>query len=399
MLVIKKHFNFEEFESSLSLAKTERELRLPTQFSHSGYWGIDVALIQLLMTWARTHQDREIKTYIEDNDLEGRSRQLSDWGKRLFGIAALYLTKTLVTAQGTPIAREEYARHCSEVLKAMDQANIHSVKEINDTYPRSGDKVAAQFVCLHGSRFEFLGSLYHSPSRDELLNRRDFSYLVRTALAKNNRFANYLQLNPRVWDDLTYLIYELFQNTNDHAYENFDGSLFASNLRAFSIKSHSGMLRHEHLGKMETGNAQFNEYLDSCRQLFNKPGIETHHFLEVSMVDGGLGYAQKLLGKPLSQLTLEQEKQATLDCFNQGVSSKTAQSRGEGLDHVWRALCELKGFIRLRTGRLCLFQTFHNRTAEEYRNLSAWTESALEAVSGTAVTIIIPCVFNDESPA
>jgi len=261
------------------------------------------------------------------------------------------------------------------------------------TYPRSGDRVAAQFACLHGSRFEFLNSLYHSPSRDELLNRSDFSFLVRSVLDLDKRFSDFLKLKPGVRDELAYLIYELFQNTNDHAYEQLDGSIFEANLRAFSIKSHSGILSHKHLSQMESDNGQFNEYLAFCGELFTAKGLETHRFLELSIVDGGLGYAQKLTGKPLSELTMEQEMQATVDCFKRGVTSKKGQSRGEGLDNVWRALCELKGFIRLRTGRLCLFQTFQNRTVEEGRSLSVWTKNELEQVSGTAVTIIIPCVF------
>jgi len=393
MLVVKKNFNFEEFEAALRPAKQERLIRLPTQFSHSGFWGIDVALIQLLVTWVRAHQLPEIKTYIEDNDSEGRSQQLSDWGMRLFGIAALYLTKGLATAQGTSIPRDEYARHCSVVLKAMNDANIHSTADVSSTYPRSGGKVAAQFACLHGSRFEFLNALYHSPSRDDLLNRVDFSFLVMSALGRDKRFDAFLKLKPGVRDELAYLIYELFQNTNDHAYENLDGSLFMSNLRAFSIKSHSGLLSHKHLNHMESANEQFNDYLNVCGQLFTSKGLLTQHFLELSIVDGGVGYAQKLTGKPLSELTLEQERQATVDCFKRGVTSKNSQSRGEGLDNVWKALCELKGFIRLRTGRLCLFQTFHNRSAQDTIALSVWTQKDLEQVSGTAVTIIIPCVF------
>ncbi len=393
MLVVKKNFNFEEFEVCVRQAKQESQIRLPTKFSHSGYWGIEVALIQFLVTWVRAHQLPVIKSYIEDNDADGRDQQLSDWGMRLFGIAALYLTKGLITGQGTPIAKDEYARHCSEVLKAMNDANIHSPEDVGETYPRRGDKVAAQFACLHGTRFEFLKALYHSPSREDLLNRVDFSFLVRSALRQVKRFDNFLKQKPMVRDELAYLLYELFQNTNDHAYEGLDGSVLGSNLRGFSIKSHSGMLSHKHLSQMESENHQFNEYLAFCGQLFMSKDFVTHHFLELSIVDGGIGYAQKISGKPLAELTLEQEKQATVDCFKRGVTSKKGQSRGEGLDNVWKALCELKGFIRIRTGRMCLFQTFHNRSAEDLRTLSAWTENELDQVSGTAVTIIIPCVF------
>ena len=153
------------------------------------------------------------------------------------------------------------------------------------------------------------------------------------------------------------------------------------------------MLSHAHLSQMETSNQQFNEYLTFCRNLFDSKGLITQHYLELSIVDGGLGYAQKITGKTLAELTLEQERQATVNCFKRGISSKKSQSRGEGLDNVWRTLCELNGFIRLRTGRVCLFQTFNNRAAEEERALSTWSSYELVEAVGTSVTIIIPCVF------
>ena len=92
-------------------------------------------------------------------------------------------------------------------------------------------------------------------------------------------------------------------------------------------------------------------------------------------------------------LSVEDERRITVECFRDGVSSKGSQSRGEGLDEVWQALCNLDGFIRVRTGRLCLFQTFHDKKISDARAFSNWSQKQLEHAEGTAVTIIIPCVF------
>jgi len=392
MLILKKSFNFDDFEDVLAAVKSERQIRLPTKFSQVGRWGIDVTIIQLLLTWARAHAVPEIKSYIEDNDDQGRAAQLSDWGRRLYGVAALYLIKSLVTAQGTPIPKDEYARYCLKLLKAMNDADIHSTDEISTTYPQNSGQVAAQFICLHGSRFEFLNSLYHNASRDDLLSRTDFTFLVKSAIQKIAVYSDFLKLRPGALDSLAYLIFELFQNTNDHAYQTPDGLLIHPNLRAFMIRSHSVLADHEHLSQMQSENPQFNDYLRFCSQQFSEHKSDAQRFLELSIVDGGVGFAQKLTGKKLSDLSLQEEIAATAECFKRGVSSKQSKSRGEGLDNVWKALCELKGFIRLRTGRICLFQTFHNRTPQDQRALSLWTKQALEQACGTAVTIIIPCV-------
>jgi hypothetical protein len=106
-----------------------------------------------------------------------------------------------------------------------------------------------------------------------------------------------------------------------------------------------------------------------------------------------LGFAQRFTGKDLSKITLKEELEVTVECFRNGVSSKAADSRGEGLDEVWKALCDLDGFIRVRTGRLCLFQAFHDKRASDKRSFSKWSDAPLSNAAGTAVTIIVPCTY------
>lgn len=394
MLILKKEFNFDEFEASLGDARTECSLRLPTKFNHIGFWGLEAALIQLFVTWARSHESPEIKTYINDtDDITSRSSQLEDFGRRLFGIAALYLTGKVTTAQGTEIPKLEYAGHCAAVLKQMYDCDIYSPRSVNQTYPRNLRKVAAQFICLHGSRHEFQRSLYNNASRSETIGRNEFRALIYSALSEDTRFATCLESEPGFVTELGNLIYELFQNTNDHAYEQLDGTSFPKNVRAILLKSHSDLIMRKDLSAMRSSNMRFNDYLKHCTELFIKKGLKVQHFLEMSVVDGGLGLAQRFTGRPLQKLSIKEEKQITAECFRDGVSSKGSQSRGEGLDVVWKALCDLDGFIRIRTGRLCLFQTFHDRCSSDPRAFSNWSKVSLPQVDGTAVTIIVPCIF------
>jgi len=395
MLIIKKDFNFDEFELSLNRARTEKCIRLPHKFKHIGFWGLEVAVIQLLVTWARSHESPEIKTYINDVDSESsRTDQLDYLGRRLFSIAGLYLTRKVLSAQGTEILKAEYAAHCSTVLKDMYHCDIYSPESVNKTYPKSRDKIAAQFICLHGSKHEFQAALYNGPSRKETIGRKEFGALIRSALAKNKNFAEYLDRDTTLLNGMANLMFELFQNTNDHAYDQLDGTSFVKNVRAILFKSHSDSLEHKDLSEMKSEtNARFNDYLEHCTKLFAARPSKMHQFLELSIVDGGLGLAQKFTGKSLDELTDQEERRITAECFRDGVSSKGSQSRGEGLDEVWKALCELDGFIRIRTGRLCLYQTFHDKEPSDTRAFSNWSNSKLEHAEGTAVTIIIPCFF------
>lgn len=393
MLTIKKDFGFDAFEVALRRVRKEPQMRLPSQIKHIGFWGLEVALIQLVVTWARSHQEPVIKSYINDGDTITRTNQLEDLGKRLYGIAALYLASRMTTGQGTDIPKSEYAGHCTEVLRLMNACDIYSPESVNRTYPKNIGKVAAQFICLHGSGYEFQRALYNGPSRAEAIGRAEFKAIVKSALREDRAFTRFLDGKPNALGSLANLLYELFQNTNVHAYEMTNGKSFAKNIRAIYLKGHSDMFARKDLGDMKSHNKKFNEYLAHCTGIFRNKGGGTHRFLELSIVDGGVGLAQRFTGAELSTLSLEQEKAITVNCFMDGVSSQDSGSRGEGLDEVWKALCELDGFIRVRTGRMCLFQTFHNRNAADKPVFSSWSNAPLAHAEGTAVTIIIPCSY------
>jgi hypothetical protein len=228
--------------------------------------------------------------------------------------------------------------------------------------------------------------------RKDSLARSQFLSLLLTTLEGSSQLKQFFASHEALAESLAIILYELFQNTNDHAYEDLKGRSFGRNVRGFLIKGHSGELSDGTLSSMMSENMYFNKYLRFCEARFRDKGRTRYDFLEISVVDGGLGLAQQFLKKPLTQISEKEEGRITVDCFKQGVSSKGPSSRGEGLYEVWNALQELRGFIRLRTGRVCLFQTFEKglETANAFKN---WSSSkSLQAASGTAVTIIIPCI-------
>lgn len=397
MLRIDKDFDFDQFEDSLQDIQKNQKLKLATRFKHTGYWGIDAALIQLLLTWSRKQERSEIVTYINDSDsTEIRRRQLINMGRRLYGISALYLANTVSTAQGSCIPEEEYKAWCNQVLEDMQNCDIYSPESIKKTYPNSPNKVATQFVCLHNGRHEFQKSLYKKPSRNGLISRSEFSSLVRNIFLGNKRFSTYINFDREfnIAETIGTFLYEVFQNTNDHAYERIDGTLYAKNVRSFIVKGHSDYIASSNLSTMKSKNDRFKQYLSDCIERFKKSGSSVHRFLEISIVDGGMGFAQRFTGKPLEQLSDQEERKITIDCFNQGVSSKVHQSRGRGLESVWRGLCKLDGFIRLRSGRLCLFQTFDKISTNDEIRFDNWTEKPLKPAEGVVITIIIPCYFD-----
>lgn len=392
MKIVKADFNFEQFETLLKGVRSDRELSIPTHLNHDGSWGLEVCLTQLLLTWARSHEFPRLRTQVSDLKPNHRNGQLIELGQRFHSIAALYLATRVVTHQGTKIPEKEFWECCRPTLEAVGRCDIYSSKQVSDTYPRRFGDVAAQFMSLHGTPYEFPRSLYDKPLRKDSLARSQFLSLLMTTLEGSSQLKNFFASHEALAKSLAIILFELFQNTNDHAYEDLNGRSFERNVRGFLVKGHSGELSDGTLSSMMGENMYFNKYLSSCEARFRNKGRTRYDFLEISVVDGGLGLAQQFLKRPLPQISDKEEGRVTVDCFKQGVSSKGLESRGEGLYEVWNALRELRGFIRLRTGRVCLFQTFEKglETRSAFKN---WSSSKiLQAASGTAVTIIIPCI-------
>jgi hypothetical protein len=392
MKSIKADFNFEHFEEMLGAVRSDRELSLPTHMNHDGSWGMEASITQLLLTWARVHEFPRLSTYISDSKPAFRDEHLAELGKRMHGVAALYLATRVVSREGTKIPDEEFWAHCYPTLDAIRRCDIYSGDQVSKTYPRRFSSIAAQFMCLHGTPYEFPRSLYDTPIRKDSLSRSQFRSLLLSVVGGSPFLTEFFERHESQLQSLATILYELFQNTNDHAYDDLKGQSFERNVRGFVVKDHSGDLNDGTLDAMRSQNSFFNKYLSFCGSLFRKKGRKRYEFLEISVVDGGLGLAQQFSRTPLSQISEEHEGRVTVDCFKQGVSSKGPSSRGEGLYEVWNALRELRGFIRLRTGRVCLFQTFEKglATPTAFKN---WSSSkSLNHASGTSVTIIIPCV-------
>lgn len=98
-------------------------------------------------------------------------------------------------------------------------------------------------------------------------------------------------------------------------------------------------------------------------------------------------------GRPLSQLSNEEEESAVRDCFGSG-SAKRQSRFGEGLPHVLRLLHRHGGFLRLRTGRQSFYIDFSEKGkingTDQLRRHLADDVFGLAPASGSLLTILIP---------
>jgi hypothetical protein len=189
-------------------------------------------------------------------------------------------------------------------------------------------------------------------------------------------------------DAIGAMLFEIFKNTEDHALGDATGNLLDISIRAIKTNHHAITL--DDLGRIAQG---FRPLATYCETLTPPEGAAQTHLFELSILDSGPGFAVTWTGRPLDQLSLEEEERAVRACFGRG-SAKRQSHFGEGLPHVLRLLRRQRGFLRLRTGRLSFYIDFSARHEPEevapLRRHELDLAHGLSPVSGSLLTILVP---------
>jgi len=206
-------------------------------------------------------------------------------------------------------------------------------------------------------------------------------------------------------NDMDYLgriFYELFLNTHEH------GS--RGEARSEWLKPGVRIIYAQGINLTEAGEKgitqqqpMLSEYVGS---LENKSGIQgNRRFLELAMVDSGLGYCGRWLADHPSdaatgELSVQDEYGIFRQCFTFRQTSTSRDNKGNGLPVVMDRLTKLNGFMRVRSGRLSLYRDFvaspytSQDTCEFFdwstRNLASESISEMSKVAGVAISLLIP---------
>jgi hypothetical protein len=128
-----------------------------------------------------------------------------------------------------------------------------------------------------------------------------------------------------------------------------------------------------------------------------------HRYIEISMIDSGFGYVGRWLAdhpnEPPVQ-SIAEEYALFKRCFSFRQSSSGEPQKGNGLPVVMELLTALRGFLRVRSGRLSLYRDFVANPYQEsdscdlFDGATAAAASAgvtkFASVEGVAITFLIP---------
>jgi hypothetical protein len=319
------------------------DLQIPTQLA-SRSLGFQASLIQFICTWARVCERPDLITHIQAEEEPGA--QLDNLSVTAHGLIALLAAKSVRRANGDDIsenASETGARRYKELNK-IETKRDRLLLLVADNHAYTPK--AASFVGLAPK------------DKSKRASRKDgFISDLRFYLARCLRVSAASTLASSDFDHLLETAYEVFANTEEWGSSDLSSSPLTNSIRGLlteiipieAIESRLGGSRY-HI------NPPFRRYLE-----FLSTDRETAatQLLELSIFDSGVGLAQRELNRSLDSTTTPlEEYRAVVRCLRRHGTSSQDDTRGNGLFEVMRLLTRLRGFFRLRTGRLALFRNF-----------------------------------------
>jgi hypothetical protein len=366
-------------------------LRLPSSLRLGGWFGIPVGIIQFVATWARQVKDRTLKAYGGQSGPSAMATLL----KEPYGLAAVYFANHLVDPSGIAIARPLLLERAGEQITAMQAMDFRQTMAGRGVF----------LACFAGARNEFLNPLYSRPTVGHIRGRQEFETLTTRIISTcAPSFARHL---PTVdLEAISALLFELFKNTDDHATSDELGRSYAwkyQNIRGMLAKFISSPDPAQ-LTTISEGDAGLRIFLS--RSLLQKTRLSSdpsdfrrkgsNSFLELTVFDTGPGLVRRWLAarqpeQRVEQLTIEEETNLVVRCFELRATTKSVHGSGVGLDSVLRTLWRLGAFLRLRSGRVCLWQDFSGQETRGFKP-KHWLKdrTQLGIVAGTSYSILIP---------
>lgn len=381
---INKNLNTYEIENLYSLCQVDPFIRLPKSMSHGGLLGVDAALAQLVISWARSHEQSTLHLYA---DAQSAPDQISQLGRTAAGLAALVMTSRIETEAHEPIDKRTALTIIRPFIEAMYEGDLRNTANERGARPK-----AINLFSINFAKMEFIKPFYHGERIPQIHSHTSFAGLLEMSSALMHTKRDKKALYRGGLLALGSVLAELIANADQHSVTDVNGVKYKRGLRGTSVKA--SRIKKEDIHSHSNKEPQFALFV--MKNMLK--GEDYLDFLEISVIDSGPGLARRWLStkrgfpvQDLRDLPLADELVATLECFKKHVTTKDSVSSGMGLHNAVQALNKLRAYVRLRTGRLCLYQAFQGQDKVVEYDPKNWSgDRELAAAEGTVFTICIP---------
>lgn len=337
----------------------------------------DASLLQALLTWARLSPDAQLKI---SSRSQGLSKEvlLSESCDYSVGIAALALAPS--------ISVDDVETQRAEALTPAQQRIDYAFEGRFDQLTKGR---CVDLLSVSGAQRQYIKPLFSRPSSDSVKDKYSLKPTVRgLAIQAHPRASEFL--SERVVLALSTLTHELFENTQDHATTDLRGHPYRRHVEGLFV---SWLRLTDDLAKDDFFRSkQLRDYWATLAS--SQRDREAVAGICFSFIDSGPGMAARLKGKDHFEMSIQEERDALLECLRIRSTTKLEQGAGGGLTEVLTELSELHGLVRIRSGRLSISRAFSpgSTNSEPNEGFDDWFEDKKElpAVAGTLISIFIP---------
>ena len=384
MISFQSNLTLIEIEDTYSKLQSDvaTDVRLPAHLKQGGNFGITAALVQFIAYWARNNPKGRLLPYASGSGVESYSELLH----QPHGLIASYMAPHRADPKGIELGKNEVLAQAAPYIEAMQS------RRFRETMNGRG----ALLTCFAGAKNEFLLPLYERPNtEDGMRGTDDFEKLTLQLIEACNPAM--LRHTPEtILQSLSLLLRELFENTNDHASTDELGRDYTweyPNVRGVLAK-YISFGPHEKDAISAFDDVPHRLFFQKA--LLNYTASKTIDFLELTVIDSGPGIAKRWLAhvrpnERVEDISIDLEEELVREAFELGKTSKKINGTGIGLDTVIKSLVKLRALLRLRTGRLCLYQDFSGSSTLAFEPRH-WLNDRKELprTVGASFSILIP---------
>ncbi|MFT7007255.1 MAG: hypothetical protein ACJAXJ_001769 [Colwellia sp.] len=366
------------------------DLLIPIE-AKTSYFGGLAAAIQCVNTWAR--ESSQYKLICQSDDKPFKDQQLEI-------IQQPYKFSVALMAQYIEFRLGEEKLDIRNAL--YSEAKIYVEEQSKNQYGFHRGNVCSFSFVDHSTK-GFDRNFYTLKDDAKPIPRKDsqIGNVIRSMIEKT--FVTVGGASPLPEDGykaLERIFVELFKNTHEHGSKDINKEAW---LRPAVRTLYTKTLNMNNVGaqNMTAGANVLATYINSL----SNNNHERKRYMELGIIDSGLGFYKRWQADHPEQdipdlPSIEQEYEIFKKCFTFRRTSSHEGYKGMGLPEVMEKLTALKGFMKVRSGRLSLYRDFNIQPyvlggdSELYdwnTLLPGAVESTIMAeTAGVSITLLIP---------
>ena len=296
-LTLSEKWSLDQIEQSMHRIAGVRgaALQVPKDFVGKRRGALhDAARLQLLATWARFSAEFPL-SYHAANNPPAVLDELCGYAP---GIAALRMSNGVAVGD-KQVSRREALAPAVEKMTATDRLQWAEVIK-----GRTID-----FTCVSGSRIQYLRPLF-TERNERAVKGKEGMYFILRALSDYVAKADAEHIPQDFLRSCATFASELMKNTQEHATRDHAGRPYAEHVEGL-IMSWQEMPSESYADDFR-GHPALRDFWDREQVQVRGGASSALRCLQLSFFDTGPGFASRKTGRPLSDLSLDDEREAVL---------------------------------------------------------------------------------------